>query len=55
VVGVDIALSMSAWLTGFVASDPPPLLPFPLLLEQAANAAVTVAAPAADSRVRRLN
>src|SRR4051812_3106377 len=48
-VAVDIALSMSAWLTAAVAEVPPPLPP-----PHAASAALNDAAPAEASKVRRL-
>ncbi|BBC31158.1 hypothetical protein SGFS_024520 [Streptomyces graminofaciens] len=48
-VGVFIALSMSAWLTGFAeAEEPPPLSP------QAVRAAPSETAPAAVRKSRRL-
>jgi len=51
-VGVDMALSMSAWLTGAPVSDePPPLL---LSLPHVVRAAPSDTAPAAARNVRRL-
>src|SRR5689334_6655088 len=49
-VAVDIALSMSAWLT-VAAAGVPPSLPSP---PHAASAALTGTAPAEASKVRRL-
>src|SRR5215203_6112503 len=49
-VAVDIALSMSAWLTAAAAEVPPPLPSSP----HAASAALNDTAPAEASKVRRL-
>src|SRR4051812_46169900 len=50
-VAVDIALSMSAWLTAAAAEEVPPPLPSP---PHAASAALNDTAPAEASKVRRL-
>src|SRR3954453_18879050 len=50
-VAVDIALSMSAWLTAAAAEEVPPPLSSP---PHAASAALNDTAPAEASKVRRL-
>src|SRR5581483_484161 len=52
VVGVAIALSMSAWLTGAPPAAPEPPLPLPLL--HAASAALSETAPVTPRKRRRL-